>query len=75
MKITVARLYIGGTVPVYLHELLFLLLPRADGVPDGLNLVQDGLLIVKLDTVRRAGHLVVDSGGRHTVETNQRVSY
>lgn len=75
MKITVARLYIGGTVPVYLHEFLFLLLPRADGVPDGLNLVQDGLLIVKLDTVRRAGHLVVDSGGRHTVETNQRVSY
>lgn len=64
MKITVARLYIGGTVPVYLHELLFLLLPGADGVLDRLDFVQNGLRLMELEAVRRTGHLVIDPRGR-----------
>ena len=45
----------------YLHELLLLLLPGTDGFPDALHLLEDGLRLLRLEVIRGAGHLAVDS--------------
>lgn len=46
----------------YLHEFLFLLLTRADGVPDGADLREDGLCLLQLVAIRAVGDLLVDPG-------------
>lgn len=48
---------------VYLHELLLLPLPGADGVADGAHLAEDGLGLLQPVTGRAVGHLLVDPGG------------
>lgn len=54
----------GAGPASYLHELLFLLLPAADGVSDGAHLLQDGLCLLLLVAMRTVGHLLVDPAGR-----------
>lgn len=46
----------------YLHEFLFLLLTRADGVSDGADLREDGLRLLQLVAIRAVGDLLVDPG-------------
>lgn len=52
----------------YLHELLFLLLPGADGISDGADLAEDGLRLLQFVAIRAVGHLLVDPGGRWSRE-------
>lgn len=56
---------------VYLHELLLLLLPGADGVPDGAHLAEDGLRLLHLVAIRAAGHFLVDPGGEEGEEAGR----
>lgn len=49
---------------LYLHQLPFLLLAAADGVPDGAHLGQDGLRLLQLVAMRAVGDLLVDPGGQ-----------
>lgn len=48
----------------YLHELLLLLLPRADGISDGADLAEDGLRLLQLVARRAVGHLLVNPEGQ-----------
>ncbi len=48
----------------YLHEFLFLLLPRADGISDGADLTKDGLRLLQLVARWAVGHLLVNPGGQ-----------
>lgn len=51
-------------VHFYPHELLFLLFPRADGIFNGLHLLQDGLGFMQFVAMRGTGHFVINSGER-----------
>lgn len=47
-----------------LQEFLFLLLPRADGVPDGADLAENSLCLLQLVAIRAVGHLLVNPGSQ-----------
>ncbi len=50
----------------YLHELLFLLLPRADDIFNGLHLLQDGLGFMQFVAMWGTGHFVINSDERQS---------